>query len=569
MHVYHTALPFAPPGSLLFKTYEQEADNAVRVLVGVDRQWSPCLSAIACGGGVNAVAYASDGSRLATGNTMGTTAVWDALSASRLLVLEEPGGSEITSITFLSNDSRLVSGSKSKTITLWDVISGASIRTYQGHTEPVTCLSASSRNPHIFVSGAEDGTIRIWDATSEDCTLVIPCHDSPVSSVAVLPDGTQILSGSKDGIVRLWSRSTGAELKQFELHTTAVLSLAINDFEGLKFASASESSGIKICNLPRGTDVVVHDSEDKVPTMAFSPDGKILAYPGRGWRNIILWNCSDGQVSAIFRHQGVRQLAFNPQGTRLSSVSSDGTCRLWDITRLGDTDDDSVVHSGWVIARAFSGDGSWLATGGDHNDQTVHLWDSALGRHSRPLKGHEWGIYSLAFSPDNRFLASGSGDRTVRIWDVMTGQTLIILLEQDWVKTISFSDEGNQVVTRTPNFTRTWNLENALPVTSAAGDHQQELPILADSISCVNEENPDAPSGIGGISDGFQFWMDQDRWMMFGASRGYYRRATFIFQEYRICGFAFHKDRAVLSCVDGQVLLLDLSRMKKEYTSSP
>ena len=99
-HVYCTALPFTPQNSLLFKTYQKEADDAVRVLCGVNSQWSPCLSAIECGGnGVKCVAYSSEGLRIATGLDDNKITIWDAISARYLMVLDHPG--EVTSVTFL------------------------------------------------------------------------------------------------------------------------------------------------------------------------------------------------------------------------------------------------------------------------------------------------------------------------------------------------------------------------------------------------------------------------------------------------------------------------------------
>jgi len=204
------------------------------------------------------------------------------------MVLEHPG--EITSVTFLLNDTLLASGSSANTIMLWDTMSGSSIRTYGEHTMSVNCLSASPKAPRIFASGSADCTIRVWDATSADCILTMRCHESPVLSVAVLPDGSGILSGSQDHIIRLWDSSTGTELQQFEFHTDAVCSLAINDSKDLRFASASKDGVIKIYSISRKVEVMTHESEHKVHTIAFSPDGEVLAYDAP--QNVLVLNLS-------------------------------------------------------------------------------------------------------------------------------------------------------------------------------------------------------------------------------------------------------------------------------------
>ncbi|KAG8736162.1 POC1 centriolar protein A [Ceratobasidium sp. 414] len=80
-------------------------------------------------------------------------------------------------------------------------------------------------------------------------------------------------------------------------------------------------------------------------------------------------------------------------------------------------------HTGMVWSVAYSPDGAYIASGSD--DQTVRIWDAPTGQPvGQPLNGHTSGVWSVVYSPDGAYIASGSNDETVRIWDVQTGQPL-------------------------------------------------------------------------------------------------------------------------------------------------
>ena len=98
-------------------------------------------------------------------------------------------------------------------------------------------------------------------------------------------------------------------------------------------------------------------------------------------------------------------------------------------------------HTVAVYSVAFSPDGKILASGGW--DDTIRSWDATTGELIHTLTGHTEAVYSVAFSPDGKILASGSWDDTIKLWDATTGELIHTLTgHTDWVGSVAFSPDG-------------------------------------------------------------------------------------------------------------------------------
>jgi WD40 repeat protein len=159
-------------------------------------------------------------------------------------------------------------------------------------------------------------------------------------------------------------------------------------------------------------------------SIAFSPDGKSLAYGTRDSRKVILWdvNTRKSVDLPIARRFGMGSVVFSPDGMMLASTSYDAII-LWDMSKSQPIGQPLIGNNGWSECAGFSPDGKLLALARDDNT-IVFLDVSTRQTIGQPLSGHNNRVSSVAFSPDGKILASGSVDDTIILWDVSTHQPI-------------------------------------------------------------------------------------------------------------------------------------------------
>ena len=141
-----------------------------------------------------------------------------------------------------------------------------------------------------------------------------------------------------------------------------------------------------------------------------------------------------------------------------------GTLSLDLLTRQSGCGMLKQVRVTWILSKAmmlvaFSPDGRHIVSGS--GDKTVRVWDAQTGQSVRdPLKGHDDFVTSVVFSPDGRHIVSGSADKTIRVWDAHTGQSVIDPLKghDDFVTSVACSPHSKHIVSGSCDKTvRVWD----------------------------------------------------------------------------------------------------------------
>lgn len=215
------------------------------------------------------------------------------------------------------------------------------------------------------------------------------------------------------------------EAKAIAAHDEYVYSI-VYSADGRLFVTASGDNTAVIWDAKTHERRQTLRHEAAVYSVDVAPDGETVV-TGSGAGVVAMWQTRDGTrlVERQTHADAVYCVAFAPNGT--SVVSAGGSTEGGDtVVRLLSAQDLHVIreyrgHERQVYGAMFSGDGRWIVTGS--SDKSVRIWDVESGEF-RQLQGHTSDVYRCVFSQDGEWVVSASQDGTVRVWSVKTGGLL-------------------------------------------------------------------------------------------------------------------------------------------------
>jgi WD40 repeat protein len=327
-------------------------------------------------------------------------------------------------------------------VKLWGVAKGGKPRILRVWTD---IKSASfTPNGRTLALGDADGQAILFEVNSGKELGVTFASPDPIRALALTPDGTTLIVGSA-GRGRAWDITVrDVATKEKKANLGKARSMALSP-DGKVLATGGEF--VRMWDITTLKRVRSFNHRGRV---SFTPDGKLVAHSD--WE-VKLWDTATGRELTTIRKN---PSSYNPLFGEPRAVTLDGKVealvsgddkkiKLRDVTK----DEELLIlkgHTEWVSALAFSSDGKTLASGS--RDKTVRLWDVATGKELHTLrdlpddKSFLPDVTSLQFLSDNKTLASAVG-KQVKIWDVGTGKELRTLQSHTaWITCLAATSGG-------------------------------------------------------------------------------------------------------------------------------
>jgi WD40 repeat protein len=256
-------------------------------------------------------------------------------------------------------------------------------------------------------------------------------HKDAIESLAFSANGDFLLSGGDDTTVRFWNLAKRQEVHVFTGHTAWINAVALSPDGKLAASSSAKEKSVRLWDTEKGKLIKTLTKEDAVNSLAFSPDGRVLA--AGGYNHLRFFDIQTGEVRKkvwLYEYQGLQAtvVAFSPDGSTIMSTIVDlpgnipGRFREWDVKTDKLKKDVALGFSYWPEnpQAAISNDGRLVAFWEKLNQQVI-VWDVNNQKEKWKFPGFSDRAWSFAFSPGGGTLAIGSWDGSIKLLDMRSG----------------------------------------------------------------------------------------------------------------------------------------------------
>ena len=441
--------------------------------------------------GIGSIAFSFDDAQIAIQEGFRVT-LWDAASWTKI------SETETRAFAFHPKTNRLATG-VGGIVRLWDSRSGQQIKVIGGSKEEIAALAYSPDGSQLALHGqfgdlrmvnAESGNLVrvLFDTSSEDLVLEdVQKEANAPSDPKTKPDPKRESDPAPNGPIPNQQEPDKSPKKTSSV-SPRESSTVLPETEFVSLPSPLLDNPVEAAT---GALLIMGGATRRM--ISFSPDGNLLAVHRD---QVELWDAHSGKVlRTLIGTSDVTSFAFSPDGAWLSCASGDGTIKIWDVAK-GSEVHRCMGHKRTATSVAFSPDGQRMASGGD--DGTVKLWagwriqGGFPGYYSDVLSiaftsdgnrvvigtgqgvemrdvfegsvlwrsaGHSNEVTTVAVSPDDRHVISGSADKTMKLWDLRTGNELATFRGHTaGIQSVAFSSDGRFVASGSRDHSvRLWN----------------------------------------------------------------------------------------------------------------
>jgi WD40 repeat protein len=429
--------------------------------------------------------------------------VWNVADGKELAAITAPA--DVRSLALSPDKTKLAVGGADNLTRVFDVPGGKE-QQFFAQDEPVTAVVFDTKNTGIVSAGGK--TPRL-DTLS--VTRVIAVANGPLFALTMGPNNTHVLAGGVDKQVKFWNLANGANDRSLPAGAEAVRAIAVSKNNQL-IAVATADQMIRVYNAADSKELGNVKASGQVRGLTFAPNNLVLA-AGCADKSLHAWSAAfaPGQplppdflkpIQSFTHDDAVTEIAFAADNATLFSGSLDKSVRAWKLA--SPTPTRNFPHPNIVDAVAFHPTLPQVATGG--HDGKIRVFDLVKNAPLReinahtgdPKQGKDPYIYALSFSPDGKYLVSGSADQSLKLWDA-GGGTLVRELKPLTMKAalVGSPDHANRFLP----YTVMPQLIRGAGLFSFELGHQD--PIFAVAFSA---DGKFLASGSAGLERGIKLW---------------------------------------------------------------
>lgn len=266
------------------------------------------------------------------------------------------------------------------------------------------------------------------------------------------PSSNLLVVGFSTGVFGLWEMPAFSNIHTLSISQEKISSVAISaSGEWLAFG-AKKLGQLLVWEWQSESYILKQQGHYfDMNTLAYAPDGQTIATGGDDGK-VKVWSAHNGFCFVTFTEHTapISTVAFAKHGSVLFSASLDGTVRAYDLIRYRNFRTFTSPSPVQFSSLAVDPSGEVVAAGSTDSFE-VFMWSVQTGKLLDVLSGHEGPVSSLAFSPSGaNQLASGSWDRTLRIWNVFSRTRVVepIVLNSD-ILAVAFRPDGKELAAST------------------------------------------------------------------------------------------------------------------------